>query len=139
MIEKIAPAQLWLGACVGAQVLMVFLSVIKANAYHERAFLLHGAATLMAVLAVQSLLGQQPLLPPSVLLLVLALAGVQLLDLLSHAGGLRRPRRWLLATCAIALPLLVAAGTYTRWAMVAGMVLWTAVVVLALPPLFAFA
>jgi GGDEF domain-containing protein len=134
MIERIDPAHLWLGACVGGQVLLVFVCVIKANAYHERAFLLHGAATLMAVLAVQSLLGEQPLLPASVLLLVQALAGLQLLDLLSHAGGLRTARRWLLAVSAIALPVLVVAAAWTRWAMVAGTVLWLAVVVLALRP-----
>lgn len=134
MIDRIDPAHLWLGACVGGQVLLVFLCVIKANAYHERAFLLHGAATLMAVVAVQSLVGEQPLLPPSVLLLVPALAGLQLLDLLSHAGGLRMARRWVLAVSAIALPVLVVAAAWTRWAMIAGIVLWLAVVVLALRP-----
>ncbi|RYF15252.1 MAG: GGDEF domain-containing protein [Comamonadaceae bacterium] len=134
MIEKIASAHLWLGACVGAQVLLVLFCVIQANAFRERAFLLHGAATLMAVIAVQSLLGEQPLLPAAVLLLVLSLAGLHLLDILSHAGGLRTARRWLLAVSAIALPVLVAAATWTRWAMVAGTVLWLAVVVLALRP-----
>ena len=134
MIERIDPAHLWLGACVGGQVLLVFFCVIKANAYHERAFLLHGAATLMAVLAVQSPLGEQPLLPVSVLLLVQALAGLQLLDVLSHAGGLRRARRWLLAVSAIALPLLVVAAAWTRWAMVVGTVLWLSMAVLALRP-----
>ena len=133
--EKIDPAHLWLGAFVGAQVLLVVLSAIKANAYHERGYLLHAAATLMGVLAVQSLLGRQLMLPPAVLLLVPALAGLQLLDLLSHAGGLRRGRRWLLATSAIGLPLLaVAAALVTSWAMVAGMVLWMAVVVLVMLP-----
>jgi GGDEF domain-containing protein len=135
MIEKIDPAHLWLGAFVGAQVLLVFLCVIKANAYHERGYLLHAAATLMGVLAVQSLTGRQVLLPPAVLLLVPALAGLQLLDLLSHAGGLRQGRRWLLATSAIGLPLLAAvAAVYTPWAMAAGMVLWLAVVALVMRP-----
>jgi hypothetical protein len=32
MMERIDPAQLWLGACVGGQVLLVFLGVIQANA-----------------------------------------------------------------------------------------------------------
>ena len=53
MTETIAPEQLWLGAFVGAQVLLVCFCVIKANTYHERALLLHGAATLMSVVAVQ--------------------------------------------------------------------------------------
>jgi GGDEF domain-containing protein len=131
-MEKIDPAHLWLGACVGAQVLLVFSCVIKANAYRERGYLLHAAATLMAVVTVQVLIGHQPVLPPAVLLLVPALAGLQLLDLVSHAGGLRQARRWLLGISAIALPVLAIASLYTVWAMAAGMTLWTAVVVLVL-------
>ena len=106
MTEHIDPLQLWLGACVGAQVLLVFFCVIQANAYRERGLLLHGAATLMAVVAVQAVIGNHPLLPPAVLLLVPALAGLQLMDLMSHAGGLRQLRRWLLAVSAGVLPLL---------------------------------
>lgn len=131
-MEKIDPAHLWLGACVGAQVLLVFSCVIKANAYHERGYLLHAAATLMGVVTVQSLMGRQPLLPPAVLLLVPALAGLQLLDLVSHAGGLRQARRWLLGVSAVALPVLAVASLYSVWAMAAGMTLWTAVVSLVL-------
>jgi GGDEF domain-containing protein len=134
LIEKIDPAHLWLGAFVGAQVLLVCSCVVKANAYRERAYLLHAAATLMGVVTVQALIGRQPLLPPAVLLLVPALAGVQLLDLVSHAGGLRQARRWLLATSALALPALALASMYTVWAMAAGMTLWTAVVILVLWP-----
>jgi GGDEF domain-containing protein len=134
MIDRIDPAHLWLGACVGAQVLLVFFSVIQANAFHERAFLLHAAATLMAVVAVQSLIGQDPLLHAAVLLLVPAIAGLHLLDLLSHAGGLRSARRWLLGVSAGALPVLAFAGIYTMWAIAAGIALWCAVVVLALVP-----
>ena len=134
MIDRIDPVHLWLGACVGAQVLLVFFSVIQANAFRERAFLLHAAATLMAVVAVQSLIGQEPLLHAAVLLLVPAIAGLHLLDLLSHAGGLRTARRWLLAVSAVALPVFAFAGIYTIRALAAGIVLWSAVVVLALVP-----
>jgi GGDEF domain-containing protein len=132
MIERIDPAQLWLGAFVGAQVLLVFFCVIKANTYHERALLLHAAATLMGVVTLQSMLGTRPLLPPAVLLLVPALAGLQLLDLMSHAGGLRQARRWLLAVSAGVLPILAIGAVYSMWALAAGMTLWTAVVVLVL-------
>ena len=132
MTDSIDPAQLWLGACVGAQVLVVLLSVVQANAFHERPLLLHAAATLMGVVVVQVLLGRHALLPPAVFLLVPSLAGLQLLDLFSHAGGLRRGRRWLLGTSAIALPVLAVAAVYTVWAMAAGMVLWSAVVLLLL-------
>jgi GGDEF domain-containing protein len=132
MTDRIDPAQLWLGAFVGAQVLVVFFCVIKANAYRERALLLHAAATLMGVVSVQVLIGNRPVLPPAVLLLVPALAGLQFLDLMSHAGGLRQARRWLLAVSAGVLPLLAVGAIYSVWAMAGGMVLWTAVVVLAM-------
>jgi GGDEF domain-containing protein len=130
MTEHIVPEQLWLGAFVGAQVLLVCFCVIKANTYGERALLLHGAATLMSVVAVQVLIGNH--LPPAVLLLVPALAGLQLLDLVSHAGGLRTARRWLLAVSVLVLPLLAAGAVYSVWALAAGATLWTAVVVLML-------
>jgi len=128
--EAIDPAQLWLGAFVGAQVLLVFFCAIKANAYGERALLLHAAATLMAVLSVLALIGRQPLAPTAVLLLVPALAGLQLLALGSHAGGLRQVRRWLFVASAIVLPLVAVAAVYNVWALIGGIVLWTSVVLL---------
>lgn len=130
MTDRIDPAQLWLGAFVGAQVLLVFFCAIKANAYGERALLLHAAATLMAVLSILSLIGRQPLVPAAVLLLVPALAGLQLLDLLSHAGGLRQARRWLLVASAVVLPVVAVGAAYSDWALTAGIVLWTSVVLM---------
>jgi GGDEF domain-containing protein len=134
MTDTIDPAHLWLGAFVGALVLLVFSSVLKANAYRERAFLLHAAATLMALVAVQSLIGDQPLLPPAVLLLVPTVAGLQLIELVGHAGGLREARRWLLGVSVIGLPLFAIGALYTPWAMAAGMVLWLVAVVRTLVP-----
>jgi GGDEF domain-containing protein len=128
--DPIDPAQLWLGAFVGALVLLVFLCAIKANAYRERPLLLHAAATLMAVLAVLSLMGRQPLAPTAVLLLVPALAGLQLLDLLSHAGGLRQARRWLFVASAIVLPVVALGTFYSPWILTGGIVLWTSVVLM---------
>lgn len=120
---------LWLGAFVGAQVLVVFFCVIKANAYRERALLLHAAATLLSVLTVQALIGRQPMvLPTAVFLLVPALAGLQMLDLMSHAGALRRARRWLLGTSAVAMPVL-AVGAAFHWIFLAVALLAWAVVV----------
>lgn len=133
MTATIDPPALWLGAFVGAQVLVVFFCVVKANAYRERAWLLHAAATLLAVLAVQSLVGGQPMLAPeAVFLLVPALAGLQLLDLMDHAGALRRLRRWLLATSAIVLPLLAAASVAATAFLWSGLLLWAAVVAMLL-------
>jgi GGDEF domain-containing protein len=130
MTEHIVAEQLWLGAFVGAQLLLVCFCVIKANTYRERALLLHGAATLMSVVAVQVLIGNH--LPPAVLLLVPALAGLQLMDLVSHAGGVRKARRWLLAVSVLILPLMAGGAIYSVWALAAGITLWTAVVVLML-------
>jgi diguanylate cyclase (GGDEF)-like protein len=128
--DRIDPAQLWLGAFVGAQVLLLFICVIKANVYGERPLLLHAAATLMSVLSILALIGRQPLAPTSVLLLVPALAGLQLMDLVSHAGGLRQARRWLFVASAIVLPVIALGAVYTEWALVGGIVLWTSVVLL---------
>jgi diguanylate cyclase (GGDEF)-like protein len=129
----IDPQALWLGALVGAQVLVVFFCVIKANAYRERALLLHAAATLLSVLTMQSLIGRQPMVQAgAVFLLVPALAGLQLLDLMSHAGALRRARRLLLFTSAVALPLLAVAATFSRVFVLAGLLLWAVVVALLL-------
>lgn len=126
-MSAIDPAQLWLGAFVGAQVLLVFSCVIKANAYRERALLLHGVATLMSVVAVESLVGSHPVLPPAMLLLVPALAGLQLMDLMSHAGGMRLARRGLLVVSVVVLPLLAIGAVYSMWALVAGTSLWALV------------
>lgn len=132
MSDRLDSPQLWLGACVGAQLLLVFFCVITANAYRERALLLHAAATLMAVVAVQALIGNNPVLPPAVVLLVPALAGLQLMDLVSHAGAMRQGRRWLLAVSAGVLPVMALAAVYSTWALAAGMTVWLAVVVLVL-------
>jgi GGDEF domain-containing protein len=107
---------------------MVLIGVVNANAYRERAFLLHAAATLMSVLAVQALLGSNPVLPHTVLLLVPALAGLQLLDLMSHAGGLREARRALLAVSAGLLPLLAVLTFFWTWSLALGVLVWTVVV-----------
>ena len=130
MTDTIDPAQLWLGAFVGAQVLLLFFCVIKANAYRERPLLLHAAATLMSVLSVLSLIGRHPLAPTAVLLLVPSLAGLQLIDVLAHAGGLRQGRRWLFLASAVVLPVVALGALYTDWALVGGIVLWTSVVLL---------
>jgi len=120
---------LWLGAFVGAQVLVAVFCIIKANAYRDRALLLHAAATLLSVLTVQSLIGRQPMVPPAVaFLLVSAFAGLQLLELMSHAGALRRARRWLLVTSAVAMPLLAVGAAFDNAFLVAALLAWAPVV-----------
>jgi diguanylate cyclase (GGDEF)-like protein len=121
-----------LGAFAGAQVLVVIFSVIKANAYSERAYLLHAAATMMAVLAVQTLAESQPIYPQVVLLLVMGLAGLQLRDLVSHAGALRQPRRWVVATSLALMPITALASVFSAWVLVLGTVVWVGVVAVVL-------
>jgi diguanylate cyclase (GGDEF)-like protein len=119
-----------LGAFAGAQVLVVCFSVIVANTYRERALLLHGAAVMMGVLAVQTLVGGQPFLAEAAVLLVLALAGLQLRDVISHAGALRQPRRWLLAISIGLMPALaLACFLGHRHLLLPGLAAWIAVVV----------
>lgn len=132
MTDRLEAAPLWLGACVGAQLLVVVLSVVMAVAWRERPLLLHAAATLMGTLAVQTLVAPLPVEPRAVFLLVPALAGLQLLDLVGHAGGLRARRRWLLGASAVALPLLAALSIFSAWFSALGLLLWTVVVVLVL-------
>ncbi|MDP3761048.1 MAG: diguanylate cyclase [Ramlibacter sp.] len=131
MLPAAGPDQLVaLGAFAGAQVLIVCFSVIVANTYRERALLLHGAATMMAVLAVQTLVGGHPFLAQGALLAVMAIDGMQLRELVSHAGALRQPRRWLVALSVGVLPLLAAATALGRWhLLLAGVAAWLAVVV----------
>jgi len=118
-----------LGAFAGAQVLIVCLSVIIANAYRERALLLHGVATMMGVLAVQTVVGGHRVLAEAILLLVLAVDGLQLRELVSHAGALRQPRRWLMVVSLGLLPALAVAGYFAGWhLLLPGLAAWSGVV-----------
>lgn len=131
MLLGAAPDELVaLGAFAGAQVLIVCFSVIVANTYRERALLLHGAATMMAVLAVQTLVGGHPFLAQSALLVVLSIDGMQLRELVSHAGALRQPRRWLVGISVGLLPALAVATAFATWHLLLfGVAAWSAVVV----------
>jgi GGDEF domain-containing protein len=118
-----------LGAFAGALVLVVLLSVIVASTYAERALLLLGAAAMMGVLAVQMQVGGHPFAAEGAMLLVLAADGLQLRDLVSHAGALRSPRRWLVAISMGLLPVFAAATIIARWhLLLPGLTAWIAVV-----------
>jgi diguanylate cyclase (GGDEF)-like protein len=119
-----------LGAFAGAQVLVVCFSVIVANTYRERALLLHGVAVMMAVLAVQTLVGGHPFLAEAALLIVLAADGMQLRDVVSHAGALRQPRRWLVGVSIGLLPLLAVVVALAHvHLLLAGLAAWLGVTV----------
>lgn len=118
-----------LGAFAGAQVLVVCLSVIIANVYRERALLLHGVATMTGVLAVQTVVGGYPVLAEAIILMMLAVDGLQLRELVSHAGALRQPRRWLMVVSLGLLPVLALAGYLGGWnLLLPGLAAWSAVV-----------
>jgi GGDEF domain-containing protein len=124
-----ADALVALGAFAGAQVLIVCFSVVIANSYRERALLLHAAATILGILAVQLLVGGHALLAEAGLLFVLAAHGIQLRDLVSHAGALRVPRLWLVAFSIGLLPLSAIGAYVSGWhLLLPGVALWAAVV-----------
>ncbi len=119
-----------LGAFTGAQVLVVCFSVIVANSYRERALLVHAAAVSVAVLAVQTLVGAHPYLSQAALLVVLAIDGMQLRELASHAGALRQPRRWLMTVSVGILPLLAGLAAFADTPLLLpGLAMWLAVVI----------
>jgi len=119
-----------LGAFTGAQVLVICFSVIVANTYRERALLLHGAATMMAIVAVQTLLGGHAFVAQAALLVALAIDGMQLRDLVSHAGALRQLRRWLVAISLGLLPLLALASAFgAAHLLLPGLAAWIPMVV----------
>lgn len=127
------PELVALGLFAGAQVLVVCFSVIIANAYRERALLLHGAATITGVLAVQLMVGGSLLGAEAAMLVVLALDGLQLRDVVSHAGAMRYPRRWLTLVSMGVLPALAIAGLATGWhLLLPGLGAWSAAVTIVM-------
>ena len=122
-----------LSLLAGAQVMVVCFSVVMANAYRERALLLHAGATVLGVLAAGVLVGGRPALAQVSLLLLLAFAGLQVRDLCAQSGAVRNPRLWLTVLCVGVLP---AAALLTKLAglnlLLPGVAAWTAVTMLLL-------
>ena len=114
--------------CIGAQLMVIGFSVILANTYRERALLLHAGAAVLAVLTVGAVVGGQPRVAEASMLLLLGVAGLQLRDLVSHAGAMRYPRLWLVGTSAGLLPVLAMASIAGWNLLLPGVAAWTAVV-----------
>ncbi len=114
--------------CIGAQLMVIGFSVILANSYRERALLLHAGAAVLAVLAIGALVGGQPQVAEASMLLLLGVAGLQLRDLVSHAGAMRSPRAWLVGTSAGLLPALAVASIMGWNLLLPGLAAWSAVV-----------
>ena len=120
-----------LGAFAGAQVLVLCFSVVVANVYRERALLVHGAAVTLALLTVQLVVGGTPFHAQSTMLVLLAVDGLQLLELMNHAGALRNLRRMLALASLVALPALAVAGyVTTTHLLLPAVAAWTIVVML---------
>ena len=122
-----------LNLLVGAQVMVVCFSVVMANAYRERALLLHAGATILGVIAAAVLVAGRPALAQVALLLLLAFAGLQVRDMVSHAGAVRNPRLWLTVLCVGVLPAAALVTAVTGFNMLLpGVAAWTAVTLLLL-------
>jgi len=88
---------------------------------------------MLGVLAVQSLVGEHAHLSEAALLAVLAVSGFQLLELTSHAGALREPRRWLVGISGGLLPALAVACFFGGWhLLLPGLAAWLVVVIVML-------
>lgn len=113
----------------GAQLMVVWFSVIIANAYGERGLWLHAAGTSLALVAVGLLAGGHSLGAQTTLLLLLALAGLQLRDLVSHVGAIRTQRLWLARVSAWLLPPLALASAFSgEHLLLLGVLAWAAAV-----------
>lgn len=122
-----------LSLLAGAQVMVICFSVVMANAYRERALLLHAGATTLGVIAVGVLVGGKPVLAQTALLLLLAFSGLQVRELVSHAGAVRNPRLWLTVLCAGVLPVAALATAATGLnLLLPGAAAWTAVTMVLL-------
>lgn len=122
-----------LSLLVGAQVMVICFSVVMANAYRERALLLHAGATMLGVIAAGVLFSGKPVLAQVALLLLLSFAGLQVRDLVSPVGAVRNPRLWLTVLCGAVLPAAALATAVTGFnLLLPGAAAWTAVTMLLL-------
>ena len=117
-----------LGIFTGAQLTVVWFSLLIASAYREQALWLHAAATTLAVAAVAMLASGSNHAAQTMLLLVLALSGLQLRDLVSHVGAIRTQRLWLFRVSAWVFPVLALVNAVSgENLLLAGVLAWAAV------------
>lgn len=116
------------GALMGAQLLLVILSVLIANAYRDRGLLVHAAGIALGIVVIDGIVS--PLIPlaPAGLLGVMGFSAMHVQGLTTHVGSLRPFRRWMSATsmvlAALAVlalvvrePLLLVAGVLVLFAL----------------------
>lgn len=89
------------GAMMGAQLLLVVLSVLIANAYRERGLLVHAAAVALGLVVIDGLASPAAnlvSLAPAGLLGIMGFSAMHVQGLTTHVGSLRPFRRWMSAT-----------------------------------------
>jgi len=117
-----------LGALMGAQLLLVVLSILIANAYRDRGLLVHAAGIALGLVVIDGLVSPLRSLAPAGLLGVMGFSAMHVQGLTTHVGSLRPFRRWMSATsmllAALALlatvvrePLLLVLGAIILFAL----------------------
>jgi diguanylate cyclase (GGDEF)-like protein len=110
-----------LGALMGAQLLLVLLSILVANAYRERGLLVHGAAVSLGVVIIDGLVSPLADLATAGMLGIMGFSAMHVQGLTTHVGSLRPLRRWMSATSmALAVLALVAVVWREPLLLVAG-------------------
>ncbi|MFL6693368.1 MAG: GGDEF domain-containing protein [Ramlibacter sp.] len=117
-----------LGALMGAQLLLVVLSMLIANAYRDRGLLVHAAGVTLGVVVIDGLVSPLHSLASAGLLGVMGFSAMHVQGLTTHVGSLRPFRRWMSATsmllAALALlatvvrePLLLVLGAFVLFGL----------------------
>ena len=112
---------LLLAALAGAQLLVACFSVLIAQAYRERALLLHALTAGLGLTTLYAFVWPLPRnlsqwLPEAAMLTLLGVACLVLRELVNHAGAMRRLRQVLLALGA-GLPALALTGAVGGWSL----------------------
>lgn len=84
-----------LGVFSGAQLLLVVMSLLIANAYGERGLRVHAVAIALGVAAVHLQRGPHAALVGPALLVLMALSALHLRHLTTHVGSLKQATRWM--------------------------------------------
>lgn len=105
-----------LGAFIGVQLMLIVLSVLVAGAYGDRVLLWHSATMGASVGAVLLQGSAHAAYMPQALMLLMAVAGLQLRALTAHVGSLRQRQHWSSAA-ALLIAALAAVDLVTPWLM----------------------
>ena len=98
------------GALMGAQLLLVVLSVLVADAYRDRGLYVHAAAVSLGLLVIDGLVSPTAnlaSLAPAGMLGVMGFSAMHVQGLTNHVGSLRPLRRWMSATSMLLAALAV--------------------------------